>query len=144
MIKYIANRLLNPSHSNVSQICLMRLFINYELMKDICHSGLSRWLRGKESVCQFRRHRFNPWDRKIPGSWKWQPALVVLLENSRDRGAWQAAVCRVTKIRTQLSSWGLARGVFVAVQACLQLQPVGATLWLWCWAVGFSFVMVIA
>ena len=62
-------RLLNPSHSHVSQICLMRLFINYELMKDVCHSGLPRWLRGKESACQFRRlrrHRFNPWDRKIP------------------------------------------------------------------------------
>ena len=24
------------------------------------------WLRGKESACQCRRHRFNPWSRKIP------------------------------------------------------------------------------
>ena len=29
-------------------------------------NGLSWWLSGKESACQFRRHRFNPWSRKIP------------------------------------------------------------------------------
>ena len=34
---------------------------------------------GKESTCQCRRHRrprFNPWVRKIPWRWKWQPTLV--------------------------------------------------------------------
>ena len=147
MIKCTASRLLNPSHSNVSQICLMRLFINYELMKDVCHSGLPRWLKGKESAYQFRRlrrHRFNPRDRKIPGSRKWQLALVFLLENSIDRGAWQATLHSVTKIQTQLSNWGLVRRVFVAAQAFFQLQSVEALLWLWCWAVGFSLVMVIA
>ena len=29
-------------------------------------SGLPWWLSGKESACQCRRHRFNPWSRKIP------------------------------------------------------------------------------
>ena len=31
--------------------------------------------------CQCRRHKrheFNPWVRKIPWRWKWQPALVFL------------------------------------------------------------------
>ena len=28
--------------------------------------GLSRWLRGKESACQCRTHRFDPWSGKIP------------------------------------------------------------------------------
>ena len=28
--------------------------------------GLSRWLSGKESTCQYGRHRFDPWSRKIP------------------------------------------------------------------------------
>ena len=28
--------------------------------------GLSWWLTGKESVCQCRRHRFDPWPGKIP------------------------------------------------------------------------------
>ena len=28
--------------------------------------GLSQWLSGKESFLECRRHRFNPWSRKIP------------------------------------------------------------------------------
>jgi len=28
--------------------------------------GLPRWLSGKESICQCRRRKFNPWVRKIP------------------------------------------------------------------------------
>ena len=43
--------------------------------------GLPRWLSGKESSCQCRRHRsprFHPWVRKIPWSRKWQPTPVFL------------------------------------------------------------------
>ena len=29
--------------------------------------GLPRWLSGKESTCQCRSHRFDPWLRKCPG-----------------------------------------------------------------------------
>ena len=42
---------------------------------------LLRWLSDKESVCQCRkckRHRFNPWVRKIPWKRKWQPTPVFL------------------------------------------------------------------
>ena len=42
---------------------------------------LPRWLCGKESACQCRRHkrcRFDPWVRKIPQSRKWQPTPVFL------------------------------------------------------------------
>ena len=28
--------------------------------------GLPRWLSGKESACQCRRHGFDPWSRNIP------------------------------------------------------------------------------
>ena len=38
--------------------------------------GLPRWLSGKESTCQCRRHRFNPWVGKIPWRRKWQPTPV--------------------------------------------------------------------
>ena len=43
--------------------------------------GVSWWLSGKESVCQCRRskrHRFNPWGRKIPDSMcaSWVAQLV--------------------------------------------------------------------
>ena len=43
--------------------------------------GLPRWLSGKESTCQCRRHRrcgFNPWVGKILWSRKWQPTPVFL------------------------------------------------------------------
>ena len=40
--------------------------------------GLPWWLRGKESSCQCRRHRFDPWVRKVPWSSKWQTSPVFL------------------------------------------------------------------
>ena len=47
-----------------------------------CHSltqsGIHRWLSGKESTCQYRRHRFNLWVGKIPWRRKWQPIPVFL------------------------------------------------------------------
>ena len=40
--------------------------------------GLPWWLCGKESACQCRRPRFNPWSGKISWSRKWQPTPVFL------------------------------------------------------------------
>ena len=45
------------------------------------YACLSRWLSGKESACQCRRHRrcgFDPWVRKITQSRKWLPVPVFL------------------------------------------------------------------
>ena len=33
--------------------------------------GLPKWHSGKESACQCRRHRFDPWVRKISWNRKW-------------------------------------------------------------------------
>ena len=44
--------------------------------------GLPCWLSSKESVYQCRRHRFNPWVRKIPWRRKWQPTAVILPRKS--------------------------------------------------------------
>ena len=55
-------------------------------------SGLPRWLSGKESACQHRRHGFDPWVRKIPWRRKCQSTPVFLLGNPMDRGAWWVAV----------------------------------------------------
>ena len=41
--------------------------------------GLPRWCSGKESTCQCRRCRFNPWVGKIPWSRKWQPTPTLFL-----------------------------------------------------------------
>ena len=40
--------------------------------------GNPRWHGGKESACQYRRLRFDPWVGKIPWGWKWQPTPVFL------------------------------------------------------------------
>ena len=45
--------------------------------------GLSRWLSGKESAYQCRRHRFDPWVVKIPWRRKWHPTPVFLPEKSQ-------------------------------------------------------------
>ena len=53
---------------------------------------LPRWRSSKESACQYRgckRRGFDPWAARILWSRKWQPN-PILLENSMDRGAWQA------------------------------------------------------
>ena len=62
---------------------------------------LPRWLSGKESTYQCRRHRrcrFDLWVRKIPGEGSGNP-----LQNPMDIGAWWAAVHGVTKSWTHLS-----------------------------------------
>ena len=64
------------------------------------HSGLPRWLSGKESACQHRRCRFDPWVGNIPWRRKWQPTQCFYLENPRDGGAWWAAVYGVAQSDT--------------------------------------------
>jgi len=55
---------------------------------------------GKESACQGRRHRFDPWIRKIP--WRREKlthSTFLAWKNSMNRGAWWATVHGVTKSR---------------------------------------------
>ena len=49
-------------------------------------------LSGRKSTCQCRRHRFNPWVKKIPWRRKWQPTPVFCLGNPMGRGACWATV----------------------------------------------------
>ena len=46
---------------------------------------LSWWLSGKKSVCQCKRHRFDPWVGKIPLRGKRQPIPVFLPGKSHGR-----------------------------------------------------------
>ena len=46
---------------------------------------LPRWSSGKESACQCRKCRFDPWVRKIPCSRKWQPTPVFLPGKSHEQ-----------------------------------------------------------
>ena len=56
-------------------------------------NGLSRWLSGKESACQRKRHRrsgFNPWESLEIGNGN--PPQDCCLENPMDRGTWRVTV----------------------------------------------------
>ena len=60
--------------------------------------GLPRWFSGKESTCQCRRYRFNPWVRKIPWRGKWQPTPIFLPRKShgqRSLAGYSPWCCRV-------------------------------------------------
>ena len=46
----------------------------------------------KESTCQHKRCRFDPWVGKIPGVGNGNPLQYSCRENYMDRGAWQALV----------------------------------------------------
>ena len=63
---------------------------------------------GNEPACQcksLKRHKFDPWVRKISWRKAWQPIPVFFLENSMYRGAWWATVHGVTKSWTQMSDF---------------------------------------
>ena len=56
-------------------------------------SGFPGGLEGKESTCQYRIPRLNPWVGKIPWREEWANQFKYpCLENSMDRGAWWATV----------------------------------------------------
>ena len=49
------------------------------------HWGLSRQLSGRESFCQYRSRRFDPWVKEILWSRKWQSAPVFLPGKSHEQ-----------------------------------------------------------
>jgi len=58
---------------------------------------------GKESACNAGDPGLIPGTGRFPGGGHGNPLQYSCLENSMDRGAWQATVHGVTKSRTQLS-----------------------------------------
>ena len=71
-VALIINFLL--SHSNI-----VLWYFPY-ITKGVILPGIPRWLNDKESACQFRRHGFDPWVRKISWRRKWQPTPAFLPE----------------------------------------------------------------
>ena len=65
---------------------------------------LPKWLSGKESTCQCRRHRSDPWARKILWRRKWQPTPVFLPGKSHgQRSLAGLQSMKLQKSQTQLS-----------------------------------------
>ena len=59
------------------------------------------WLSSKESACQGRRRRFDPWVGKIPWRRKWQPTPGFLPGKPIDRWAWP---CWHKRVRHDLAA----------------------------------------
>ena len=85
---------------------------------------LPRWLSGKESSCQCRRHGFDLWVGKIPWRRKCNPLQYSCLENPMDTGAWQVIVRGVTKSWTQLSNWACIHASIVYI--CQPQSPISS------------------
>ena len=66
----------------------------------------SQWLSGKKSICQCRRHGFNPWEWKITWRRKWQPTRVFLpgkFHGQRSLAGFSPKRCKESDTTEQLS-----------------------------------------
>ena len=59
--------------------------------------GLPRWFSGKESACQAGDADLIPGSGRSPGERNGNPLQYSCLENSMDRGTWQATVYGVAE-----------------------------------------------
>ena len=76
-------------------ISFVRFIFRY--LSAIHLAGLPRWLSGRESACQCRRHGFSPWVERIPWRKKWQPTPVFLPGKSHGQRSLGSIVHGVTK-----------------------------------------------
>ena len=104
---------------NSNELCSENLLFPYCLelncQKLYC-LWLPRWCSDfKKSACQCKRCRrrgFDCWVKKIPWRRWWRPLQYSCLENSMDRGAWQATVHGVKwRFLVDLNSTGLDTGM---------------------------------
>ena len=82
------------------------------------------WPSGKESFCQCRRHRFNPWVRKIPQRRKWQPTPVFLPGKSHGQkslAGYSPCGCKESDTTGQLTKGG---GITVSFFSLLRQNGV--------------------
>ena len=82
-------------------VCGHSLSIDFFSCKIRRKEGLPWWLRG--SACNAADPDSIPGSGRSPGEGNGYPLQYSCLENSMDRGAWQATVHDIAKSRTQLS-----------------------------------------
>ena len=76
--------------------------------------ALPTWLNGKESSCQCKRCRFNPWARNIPWKRKWQPTRIFLSGESNGQ--------RSSGLSSVNSTCQRTLHVWVTEHACMHAQ----------------------
>ena len=90
-----------PAGSNENPV--MNKLINFKNLNNFFFNWLPWWIRQSRICLQCGRPGFNPWVGKIPWRRGWPSTPYSCLENSMERGAWQATVHEVAKSWTQLS-----------------------------------------
>ena len=93
--------------------------------------GFSGGGGSEEPTCQCRRCKrqgFGPWVRKIPGGGPGSPLQCSCLENSMDRGAWQATHW-VTKSQRRLKQLCTAQTALISSVQSLSRAWLFATPW---------------
>ena len=107
-------------HCWCSPVCLCWYFLCFNhILVSICFAGCTS---GKEPACQCRRHKRVPGLGKSSGGGHGNPFQYYCLENSMDRGDWQATVHWVTKNQTQLkqlSTHACTQWTFVCTNQCV-------------------------
>ena len=96
------------------------------------------WCTGKEFACQYRRHRFDPWVRKIPWSRKGQPTPVFLPRKFHGQKSLVAIVPRVEKSQISLINWASTHTVILlrnrshrtSIRMCCARLSCFSRLWL--------------
>ena len=68
-----------------NHMAIPELITGKEDCNDHSWPRLVRHPSGKESTCQYRRFRFDPWTGKIPWRRKWQPTPVFLPGKSHEQ-----------------------------------------------------------
>ena len=77
----------------------------YSLKPKYIHQGFPGDSDGKESACKVGNLGSIPGLGRYPGEENGYPLYYCGLENSMDRGAWQATVHGIAKSRTRLSDF---------------------------------------
>ena len=100
------------SLSNCPLACLLVFLAKYLL--STCCVTLDKLLYPSETYSSLANWKLAPqrlsckeptWVRKIPWRRKWLPTPAAFLDNTKDRGAWQATVHGITKSQTWLSDF---------------------------------------
>ena len=77
---------------------LVIMLIGYTCLTTV--RGIKYWLSSKESTYRCKRHRFDPWSRKIPGGGNGKPLQYFCLGNPMNRGLRRATLHQFSSVQS--------------------------------------------
>ena len=133
-VKYIA------SQTKVPSLCALRVRVHFTIKESLKWKPGLPWCRsGKESAWNAGDAGLIPGLGRSPGGWNGNPLKHFCLENSMDRGAWQATVHGVPRVGHDLVTkpsppkWKPVR-IFspksISLPGCLLISTLLLSQWL--------------